>query len=531
MADQQRLLDGMPQDVEQGGDADEGPTYTVGEALDCIGFGRFQGMVLFYCGCAWAADAVEMMLLSFLGPAVRCEWGISPSAESLITSIVFCGTMLGAYGWGVLGDAKGRRVGFAATAAFTFAFGILSAASPNYLSLVVLRGLMGVGLGGAPVAFALFLELVPSSKRGVLMVALQSFWTVGSMLEAALAWAILTDWGWRWLVAISSLPLLALLLLYPFLPESPYWLVASGRTADAQALLQRIAHANGRPLPPGRLAPSAAAAAAAKAQADSKALEVEGGTQGSTGTGKGMKIWGPLSQLATAFRPLLSGDLRRTTLLLLLIWFVNALCYYGLVLLTTSLHSHGGGSGCSTGGRLVLSSADLRDIFVASTAELPGLLLAAAVMDGLGRKWPLAASQLVIAAATGSLLLAPGRWDTALLFIGRACSMGSYAILYVYTPEVFPTRVRTFGLGVNNAMSRIGALVSPFLAVDLVERGSPGIAEGTLALACLAAAVACAFLPLETSGKELAVDGAANENSQEDGEMLPPAPSESEHRL
>ncbi len=50
-------------------------------------------------------------------------------------------------------------------------------------SLVVLRGLMGVGLGGAPVAFALFLELVPSSKRGVLMVALQSFWTVGSMLE------------------------------------------------------------------------------------------------------------------------------------------------------------------------------------------------------------------------------------------------------------------------------------------------------------------------------------------------------------
>lgn len=64
---------------------------------------------------------------------------------------------------------------------------------------------------------------------------------------------------------------------------------------------------------------------------------MEGGTQGSTGTGKGMKIRGPLSQLATAFRPLLSGGLRRTTLLLLLIWFVNALCYYGLVLLTTSV--------------------------------------------------------------------------------------------------------------------------------------------------------------------------------------------------
>jgi MFS family permease len=64
---------------------------------------------------------------------VRCEWGISPSQESLITSIVFCGTMAGAYSWGILGDVRGRRVGFFGTAAFTFVFGALSAASPNYL--------------------------------------------------------------------------------------------------------------------------------------------------------------------------------------------------------------------------------------------------------------------------------------------------------------------------------------------------------------------------------------------------------------
>lgn len=78
-------------------------------------------------------------------------------------------------------------------------------------------------------------------------------------VQAALAWAILTDWGWRWLVALSSLPLLCLLLLYPQLPESPYWLVSAGRTAEAQALLQSIARANGRPLPAGRLQPSATA--------------------------------------------------------------------------------------------------------------------------------------------------------------------------------------------------------------------------------------------------------------------------------
>lgn len=80
-----------------------------------------------YRGSSISNDVCE------IGAQVRCEWGISPSGESLITSIVFCGTMAGAYGWGVLGDARGRRIGFAATAAFTFAFGILSAAAPNYL--------------------------------------------------------------------------------------------------------------------------------------------------------------------------------------------------------------------------------------------------------------------------------------------------------------------------------------------------------------------------------------------------------------
>ena len=81
--------------------------------------------------------------------------------------------------------------------------------------------------------------------------------------------------------------------------------------------------------------------------------------------------------------------------------------------------------------------------------------------------------------------------------------------------QVFPTRVRTFGLGVNNAMSRIGALVSPFLAVDLVARGSPGIAEGTLAIFCLAAAAACAALPLETSGKALMVNAPSLQDLRE----------------
>ncbi|CAK0787220.1 hypothetical protein CVIRNUC_010436 [Coccomyxa viridis] len=522
MAEQQQLLDpALPEDIEDGLDGDP-VTFSIGEALDHIGFGRFHVMLLFYCGCAWAADAVEMMLLSFLGPAVKCMWNITPNQESLITSIVFCGTMVGAYSWGVLGDAKGRRVGFFGTAIFTFIFGLLSAASPNYMALVVLRGLMGLGLGGAPVAFALFLELVPSARRGVLMVTLQGFWTVGSMLEAGLAWAMLSRYGWRWLVAASSVPLLLLMLLYPLLPESPYWLLATGRTREVRMLLQRIARMNGRDLPPGRLQPSAQAGAK---EGDAGKAGVAG-MDGSPSKGQrlGSRALQPLMGLAGALKPLMKGPLRRTTLLLMFIWFTNALCYYGLVLLTTSLHAQASENSCSPDGKLVLADRDLKDIFVASTAELPGLIIAALVMDVFGRKWPLALSQLAIGLSTG-LLMVTSRAETLLLFAGRAASMGSFAILYVYTPEVFPTRLRSFGLGVNNAMSRIGAIISPYVAVALVEQGRPGAAEGLITAFCILAAIATMCLSLETAGKALMVDADSSEEAvktarQDDKEEL-----------
>ncbi len=70
---------------------------------------------------------------------------------------------------------------------------------------------------------------------------------------------------------------------------------------------------------------------------------------------------------------------------------------------------------------------------------------------------------------------------------------------------MFPTKVRALGLGVNNAMSRVGALLSPFMAVALVERGIPHAAEGIIAAVCVLAAIATLCLPLETAGKALLV--------------------------
>ncbi|KAL2943162.1 Organic cation/carnitine transporter 7 [Bienertia sinuspersici] len=84
-------------------------TYTVDDALVKMGFGRLQYLVLAYAGMGWVAEAMEMMILSFVGPALKSAWHLSSAQESLITTVVFAGMLVGAYSWGMVSDKFGRR--------------------------------------------------------------------------------------------------------------------------------------------------------------------------------------------------------------------------------------------------------------------------------------------------------------------------------------------------------------------------------------------------------------------------------------
>ncbi|KAJ4725472.1 organic cation/carnitine transporter 7-like [Melia azedarach] len=492
-------------------------TYTVDEALMKMGFGKFQAFVLAYAGMGWISEAMEMMLLSFVGPAVQSLWGLSPNQESLITSVVFAGMLVGAYTWGIVSDNYGRRSGFIITAVVTSVAGLLSAFAPNYYFLIIFRFLVGLGLGGGPVLASWFLEFIPAPNRGFWMVIFSAFWTIGTILEAALAWLVMPRLGWRWLLGLSALPSSLLLLFYSVTPESPRYLCLKGRTAEARHVLEKIARVNGTELPSGNLASdwerelenrSLLSSSSGEDNATPKGMERdEDSTSGakerkdeaSTCEREGSKM-GCIS----AMLMLLSPELIKSTLLLWVVFFGNAFSYYGLVLLTTELNN--GQNKCVVNAVQSGKSLDINyaDVFITSFAEFPGLLLSAAIVDKLGRKISMSAMFFCCCIFLLPLLFhQPQGLTTGLLFGARICITVTFTVVYIYAPEIYPTSVRTTGVGVGSSMGRIGGMVCPLVAVALVHGCHQTAALILFEVVIFLSGISVLLFPFETKGREL----------------------------
>lgn len=479
-------------------------TYTVDDALISLGFGKFQTLVLLYSGVAYAAEAMEVMILSFIGSAVQSKWNLSAHEKSLISSVVFAGMLVGAYSWGVISDNYGRRKGFLFTALVTSVVGFVSTFSPNYIALVILRFIVGVGLGGGPVLFSWCLEFVPAPNRGAWMVVFSFFWSIGTILEASLAWAIMPTLGWRWLLALSSLPSFLLLIFYTFTPESPRYLCMKGRKSDALLVLESIARMNKKALPSGELtsdhkvepvelSENANCSQAAQAEQTPKA-----------GTSFGEDVAAKVKCIGSLYK-LLSPKLIRTTLLLWMGFFGNAFTYYGVILLTSGLSD--GNSNCRSSTSHHSSKEGTRlykDVFITSLAELPGLFLSAVIVDRIGRKLSVAAMLFITFAFLLPLIFHHKELTTtALLFGARICITGSITTLSIYAPEIYPTSVRSTGYGTANSFGKIGGIICPIVAVGLVDDchllAAILLFEGVIFFTGLAVTL----FPFETKGCEL----------------------------
>lgn len=473
--------------------------YTTDDALSLVGFGRFQTLVLAYSGLGWIAEAFEIMLLSFVGPAVEADWGISGAEQGLISSAVFAGMLIGSIAGGLIADRYGRRTGFLFTAVVTAVFGLLSAFSPNYASLLTLRFVVGLGLGAGHVLSTWFIEFVPAAKRGTWMVVFHACWTVGTILEALLAWAIMPVLGWRWLLALSSAPCFVLLIFFPLTPESPRYLCSRGRTMDATVILERIARMNKGTLPPGVLIFRPEKHVDNNLGTSETALLI---AEDNTGIEEDTSS---KSSGIVAFQALWSYDLIRSTFLLWFIYLANYFTYYGVILLTSEL-SNGKRRCASVRTHLMQpNSGNLyRDVLVTSLAEFPGLLLAALLVDRIGRKRSMGGMLLMCGVFLAPLSVQLGEGlVTTLLFCARTCIMGSFAVLYVYTPELYPAPSRNTGVGITSSLGRIGSIVSPLVIVGLLESCRRKEAVFVVDLVLFLAGVACALLPRETKGCQI----------------------------
>lgn len=173
-------------------------------------------------GLAWMFDAMDVGLLSFILVALQKDWHLTTQEMSWIGSINSIGMVAGAFLFGLLADKIGRKGVFIITLLlFSIGSGI-SAFVSSLTIFLLLRFLIGMGLGGElPVASTLVSEMVSAEKRGRVVVLLESFWAAGWIMSALISYFIIPEWGWRTALLISALPAFYALYLRFHLPDSP----------------------------------------------------------------------------------------------------------------------------------------------------------------------------------------------------------------------------------------------------------------------------------------------------------------------
>lgn len=198
-----------------------------------------RNKLLGVAGVGWLFDAMDVGILSFVIAALAVEWGLTPSQSGWIGSINSIGMAVGALIFGALADKVGRKQIFMWTLVlFSIASG-LSALTTTLAAFMVLRFLVGMGLGGElPVASTLVSESVEAKERGRVVVLLESFWAVGWLIAALISYFVIPSWGWRIALLLTAIPAIYAIYLRWHLPDSPQFSVKAA--SKKRSVVQNI---------------------------------------------------------------------------------------------------------------------------------------------------------------------------------------------------------------------------------------------------------------------------------------------------
>ena len=442
----------------------------VADRLDRLPLTSFHYRLLLLSGLGWLFDSMDGGLMSFVLARLKSEWHLGPDQIAVAGSAGVAGMFLGGAVAGSLADRFGRKAVFQATLLiFTVSTG-LCALSQGLASLVLMRFLVGLGLGGElPVAAALVSEFAPAKQRGRLLVLLESFWALGWAAAAIIAEFLArraeaagSTFPWRIAFLIGALPALYVFVLRRALPESPRYLSSRGRLGEADAVIRSIENESW--IPPGAgLAPD---------------------TDGAS-TGRRARL-----------RDLFGPGLARRTVMLWLLWFTMAYSYYGIFIWLPTLLA-GQGFPLATSFRFTL---------IITLAQIPGYFTAAYLVEAIGRKATLIPFMLLC--ALGSYFFSGARSEHDLILWGCLLSffnLGAWGVTYGYTPELYPTWLRGTGTGFAAAFGRIGGILAPLVVGKLMGSWGGGFTAVFVMFSAILAlgSASIAVLGEETRGRTL----------------------------
>ena len=485
------------------------------ERLDDLKLNREHGRLILGSGIGWALDAMDVGLVSFVIAAL-VESGFATKAESgLLASLGFAGMAVGATIGGLVADRVGRRQVFALT---LLIYGIATGASAlatGVGALMVLRFIIGLGLGAElPVASTLVSEFAPKKIRGRIVVWLEAFWALG-WLGAALIGRFVVgagDAGWRWALAVGAIPAAYAIYVRLGLPESVRFLEAKGRLDEAEAAVARFERASGvRVAQPaakggslsrrsGKLdaaAPQAAGTLVAERpeaaeRSDAETLPAETSNARDNGGDRGAETAGSAGERST-HQHIWSHGLRGRTAAFWVVWFCINFSYYGAFIWIPSL--------------LIGKGYDLVQSFsftlIMTLAQLPGYAAAAWLIEAWGRRVTLGVFLAGSAVSAGAYGLAD---STAMIIAAGCClsfcNLGAWGALYAIGPELYPTSLRGTGTGAAAGFGRLASIIAPMLVPLLVSTTNAAMVFAVFAAAFALAAVAAFTLP-EGRGKPL----------------------------
>lgn len=399
-----------------------GTSVRLDELIDHQPVGGFHYLLLALTGAVMFLDGLDTQAISFIAPVIAGEWRLPVTALGPIFSASIAGLMVGYLVLAPMATRFGhRRLVISSTALFGV-FTVLCALVDNETQLLVLRLLTGMGLGTAiPSAIALASEFAPARRRSTFVMFIYCWLALGFVAASLLSGVVIPAWGWRTVFVIGgALPLVLVVALQRYLPESPTYLVLRG-ASDSRL------HATLRRLDP-QLDPGTRVSLAAKPSEDTRSPLVE----------VFRRHWLP------------------STLLLWSAFTLNLAVFYAVQSWLPTVLGRLGHPASTAVGATALTTV----------GGIAAAMLIGPAMDRRGPFKTLGVVYLAGAVLIAALAFALTGGSTGLLvaaFLAGTCVTGGQMSVIALATVLYPPRTRSTGVSWALGVGRVGGIVGPLL--------------------------------------------------------------------